>query len=167
MRPPFLATRIVMGMSAAVVLWITLNMFGSSILRLEAISTSIALDLLGINHLRVGDTIYIRSMGETIGFRIEWHCSGFITYTLLLIILFVVPLNIKRKMYWTLLGFLVIYLVNILRIMLIILIAKARSVEEALAIHSFMGPLMLVSTLVYLSLETLWDTLRYTRATRR
>jgi archaeosortase family protein ArtF len=154
-----LVARTITALLTMLLVWIILGHVGGLLLELEAASTSSVLSLLGIDHVRLGDTIYIRYAGETVGFRIEWHCSGLVTYTLFTVLVVVIPLGAIRRLYWLLLGFFVIYFVNVLRILLIIIVARMAGVEKAALIHSVAAPILLFGTLIYLSVEVLRNSL--------
>ena len=162
MKSPLL-TRIIMGVLIALALWSILSLIGTVILELEASSIEGVLTIVGVDSLRIKNVVYVESRGETVGFRIEWHCSGFITFTLFLALVFLIPLNLRRRAYWLLIGFLIIYFINILRILLIIALARLGGVDRALTVHGFAAPALLLSILIYLGVEVLRDSLSYAR----
>lgn len=161
-----LARRVLIAVVAALLLWVLLGSVGSLLLKLEAASVSSVLSLLGVDNIRLGNTVYVEMDDRAIGFRVEWHCSGLATYTILLVFVLLVPLGLRRKLYWLLLGFLVVYLVNILRMVAIIAVAELVGAEKAMEVHGVVAPLLLVGVLMAFGIVVLHDALQHTHAMR-
>lgn len=149
-----LAGRAAAALAATVLVWAAAGLAGDRPLEVEAASLSAILDLAGVSHVRVGRTIYIIRGGEVVGLRIDWHCSGLVSYTIFLAASLLLPMRPWRRLYWLTAGFLVIYLANILRILLVAAAAEKLGVEAAASMHSIAGPLLLLgSVALLLSLE--------------
>jgi archaeosortase family protein ArtF len=160
MRRGLVARLVAAGLSATL-LWLVVSRVGGFLLTVEAASISSVLGLLGVEHLRVANTIYIWRNGEPLGFRIEWHCSGFLTYTMFLVLVLFLANGLREKLFWLLLGFLVIFAVNILRILLVIAATLWAGLEEAALIHSIVAPLLLLTTLIILGFEVVMSALSH------
>jgi len=129
---------------------IVIYTIGDKLLVAEAKSISDTLEMLGIHNIRISNTIYIQTSGSYTGFRIEWHCSGLITLMLFVLLLILIPMKMLRRIILALIGIPIIYLVNILRIAIVIIVAQRLSIETATAIHIFIGPAILIGTTIML-----------------
>lgn len=125
------------------------------ILVVEASSISQVLKFAGIQHVRLGNIIYVSAPHGLIGFSIEWHCSGFVTLMLYLLLLALIPISYSRRLTFIALGFPTIYMLNAIRVALVIAVAKAFNADVAAAIHTFVGPLILAGFVVLLAFTAL------------
>jgi len=130
-------------------------LLGDSLLVVEASSISQILRLFGVQHVRMGKVIYVPAPQSVVGFSIEWHCSGFVTLMFYTLLLLLVPISSSRCLLFIALGFPAIYLLNAARIALVIAAADTLGVSVATAIHTFVGPLILVGSAVLLAFSAL------------
>jgi len=140
-----IAFRIALSILLLVVLVVLLRaLLGDRILVVEASSISQVLDLIGVQHVRIRNIIYTQTPRGLTGFSIEWHCSGFVTLMLYILLLLLIPISSLRRSLYIALGFPAIYALNVARIALVIVVANAFGADSAVAIHTFAGPLILV-----------------------
>jgi len=130
-------------------------LLGDSLLVVEASSISQILRLFGVQHVRIGRVIYVPAPQGAVGFSIEWHCSGFVTLMFYTLLLLLVPISSSRRLLFIALGFPAIYFLNAVRIALVVAAANVLSVAAAAAIHTFVGPLILVGSAVLLAFSAL------------
>jgi len=130
-------------------------LLGDSLLVVEASSISQVLRLFGVQHVRIGRVIYVPAPQGVVGFSIEWHCSGFVTLMFYLLLLLLVPISSPRRLLFIALGVPAIYLLNAVRIALVVAAANILSVSAAAAIHAFVGPLILVGSVALLAFSAL------------
>jgi len=138
---------------AAVILLRTL--LGDYILVVEASSISQVLRIFGVQHVRIGKVVYVPAPQGVVGFSIEWHCSGFVTLMFYTLLLLLIPISSSRRLLFTALGFPAIYFLNTARIALVIAAADILGVSAATAVHTFVGPLVLVGSAVLLAFSAL------------
>jgi len=130
-------------------------LLGDYLLVVEASSISQILSVFGVQHVRMGRVVYAPTPQGAVGFSVEWHCSGFVTLMFYTLLLLLVPISPPRRLLFIALGFPAIYLLNTARIALVIAAAKILSVSAATAIHTFVGPLILVGFAVLLAFSAL------------
>ncbi|HID41712.1 MAG TPA: hypothetical protein EYP33_06125 [Pyrodictium sp.] len=145
-----LSVRAALAAALALLLWITASLYGEKLLVAEAASLSLILDALNVEHVRIGRTIYIHYMGETIGFQVEWHCSGLVSYTMLLIPSILLPIRLRRRIYWLMTGFFVLYFANVLRMLIILLTFTQWGLDAAMHVHILAGPILLLGSVAVL-----------------
>jgi len=140
-----MALRIALSILLLVVIVDLLNaLLGDTILVVEASSVSQFLNLMGVQHVRINNIIYVPTPHGLIGISIEWHCSGFVTLMFYILLLLFIPISSSRRSIFIALGIPTIYALNVVRIVLIIVVANAFGIGSAVATHSFVGPLILV-----------------------
>jgi len=130
-------------------------LLGDSLLVVEASSISQILSVFGVQHVRIGRVIYVPAPQGAVGFSIEWHCSGFVTLMFYTLLLLLVPISSSRRLLFIALGLPAIYFLNAARIAMVIVAADILGVAAAAAIHTFVGPLILVGSAVLLAFSAL------------
>lgn len=152
--------RLLMALVLALAVVVPLKyLIGDRLLVTEAASVALLLKLSGLHFLRIRDTIYVPVNNGVVGFRIEWHCSGIVTSILYLTILLIVPMKRTRRLIMLLAGIPIIYLVNVARIALVIIVARHASLDTATMVHTVLGPILLLGTVALLAFSGLREEL--------
>jgi len=147
-----IALRIVLSILLLVVIVALLRaLLGDAMLVVEASSISQILNLMGVQHVRIRNVIYVPTPYGLTGFSIEWHCSGFVTLMFYILLLLLIPISSSRRFIFTALGFPAIYALNVARIVLVVVVANALGIDYAASIHTFAGPLILVGSVFLLT----------------
>ena len=149
-----LGIRTAMATVATLLLWSVATLYGDRLLVTEAASLSTILNVLGVKHVRLSRTIYFHYMGEVVGFRIEWHCSGLVSYTIFLVFSILLPMRLQRRIYWLVVGFLILYLANVLRILVVLLVFTQWGLGAAIRVHILVGPILLLGSVAALLAST-------------
>jgi len=162
-----LAKRLFIAITASLAVW-RLATLTPILLEAEASNLALTLRLLGIHTLRIGRTVYLEGPEGTAGFRIEWHCSGLVMYTVFISAATVLLAHRPRRLlHWMLTGFLALYMVNILRMTMILLTYRVLGASAAVDVHTWAAPAVMVSATTALAASMLADAGVRTRATYR
>ena len=145
-----LGVRVAIATAVALLLWTVATLHGERLLVTVAASLSAILNVLGVECVRLGRTIYFHYMDEVAGFRIEWHCSGLVSYTIFLIFSILLPMRLRRRIYWLVVGFLVLYLANVLRMLVVLLVFTQWGLDAAIRVHILAGPILLLGSVAAL-----------------
>lgn len=145
-----LGVRVAIAAAVALLLWSIASLYGEKLLVAEAASLSAILNVLGVEHVRLGRTIYLRYMGEVAGFRIEWHCSGLVSYTIFFILSILLPMRLRKRIYWLVVGFFILYLANVLRILVVLLVFTRWGLDVTARAHMLVGPILLLGSVAAL-----------------
>jgi len=142
-------------LSAPLYLIIFLNIDLAFMKQAVTTETVFLLKILGFDAEHYGFRIAVNGSDETFYFMIGNDCTGWKSMLFFFALLFAFPkIRMKRRFYGVLVGFPVLWFVNLLRIILVVLVERNYGFSVAMMVHDYVWRYALVFTV--LSLWTLW-----------